>query len=614
MSDYEPRRQPPRRGPMGGPMGMGPGEKPKDFKKTWGKLIRYSSAFLPLVTVALAMAVAAAVLQTISPDWIRRLTDEITNGVPGLGGMLSGINMDLVVMICITLVSFYAVAAVLNFLLYWIMATVTQKICKSMRSDISGKINRLPFSYFNKTSYGDVLSRTTNDVDTIGQTLNQSVPTLVSAASTLVVALIMMFWTNWMMALTAVGASLLGFAMMAAIVKKSQKFFVAQQAGLGEINGHVEETYTGHSIVKVYNGGREFKGKFEEINGRLYISGWKSMFFSGIMMPLMLFVGNFGYVAVCIVGAVLTMDGVISFGVIAAFMLYVRFFTQPLSQFAQVTTNLQRTAAASERVFEFLEEKEMEDESKKPKLLDRAKGSVEFRNVRFGYTQDKIVINDFSAKVKPGQKIAIVGPTGAGKTTLVNLLMRFYELDGGEILLDGVPINEIPRENVHEQFCMVLQDTWLYEGTIKENIIYSKPGVSDDDVIAACKTVGLHHFVQTLPEGYDTMLSDSANLSEGQKQLLTIARAIIKDSRLLILDEATSSVDTRTERIVQDAMDILMKDRTSFIIAHRLSTIKNADLILVLRDGDIVESGDHNELLAQRGFYAELYNSQFETA
>jgi ATP-binding cassette subfamily B protein len=594
---------------------MGPAEKPKEFKKTMVKLIHYCKAYLPQVVAALIMAAFGTVLQVIGPDYLKALTDEITKGLPALlSGIPNSIDMHAIEAITFTLVGLYVCAAVLNFLQGWTMATVTQKISKQMRSDISNKINRLPFRFFNKVSYGDVLSRLTNDIDTIGQTLNQSVSTLVTAAAMLVGSLIMMLWTNVTMAMTAIGASLVGFVLIMVIMKRSQKHFVAQQKDLGNVNGHVEEAYTGHNVIKVYNSGAAFKKTFDEINQRLYESGWKSQFFSGLMFPLMSFIGNFGYVAVCIVGAVLAMNGTISFGVIVAFMIYVRLFTQPLSQFAQAASSLQRTAAAGERVFAFMEEEELEDESQKVKLLTNVKGDVEFRNVKFGYSPGKAVIHNFSAVVKAGQKIALVGPTGAGKTTVVNLLMRFYELDDGEILLDGVPTNEMSRENVHEQFCMVLQDTWLFEGTIKENIVYSMTGVSDEDVIAACKTVGMNHFIQTLPNGYDTVLNDSANLSEGQKQLLTIARAIIKDSPLLILDEATSSVDTRTERIVQGAMDALTVGRTSFIIAHRLSTIKNADLILVLKDGDIIESGTHTELLAQHGFYAELYNSQFETA
>ena len=609
------RSRRPVRGPFGGGPGMGPTEKPKEFRKTWMSLIRYSRSHMPMVIVALVMAVLGAVLEVVGPDKLKELTDEIIKGVLELNGGVPGvIDIDVVAALGLFLIGLYVGVAALKTVLNWTMATVTQKISRQMRSDISHKINRLPFSYFNKASYGDVLSRVTNDVDAIGVTLNQSIPALVTAVAMLIGSLIMMLITNWTMALTAVGSSILGFALMAIVVTKSQKFFVAQQNELGDMNGHVEEAYTGHTVIKAYNSGPEFKKAFEEINSRLYSSGWKSQFFTGMMWPMMSFIGNFGYVAVCVVGAVLTMDGAISYGVIVAFMLYVRLFTQPLSQLAQAASSLQRTAAASERVFEFLNEKELEGEAQKVKRITDAKGDVEFRNVRFGYTPDKTVIRDFSAKVKAGERIAIVGPTGAGKTTLVNLLMRFYEIDGGQILIDGVPTNEVAREDVHDQFCMVLQDTWLFEGTIKENIIYSKQNVSDEEVVAACKAVGLHHFIHTLPDGYDTALDDNTALSEGQKQLLTIARAIIKGSPLLILDEATSSVDTRTERIVQEAMDTLTRGRTSFIIAHRLSTIKNADKILVIRDGDIVESGTHSELLAKNGFYAELYNSQFETA
>jgi ATP-binding cassette subfamily B protein len=427
-------------------------------------------------------------------------------------------------------------------------------------------------------------------------------------------SLIMMFYNNWILAFTAVGASLIGFIVMMIIMKKSQAFFKSQQMNLGRINGHIEEIYAGHNVVKVYNGSKEARKTFQEINGNLYKSAWKSQFLSGLMMPFMGFVGNLGYVAVCVVGAALAMNGTISFGVIVAFMMYIRLFTQPLSQIAQAMNNLQRTAAASERVFEFLDEKELEQENVKRNSLKQIKGDVEFKHVKFGYSPKKPVIHDFSVKIKAGQKVAIVGPTGAGKTTMVNLLMRFYELNGGEILIDGISINQVPRENVHEQFSMVLQDTWLFEGTIKDNIIYSKQGVTDEEVKVACKTVGLHHYIKTLPDGYDTVLNDQASLSEGQKQLITIARAMIQNAPLLILDEATSSVDTRTERIVQVAMDQLTVGRTSFVIAHRLSTIKNSDLILVMKDGDIIESGSHTELLVKNGFYAELYNSQFEVA
>ena len=594
-------------------------EKPKEFRKTWAKLIRYSRPHLPVVIFAFALIVIATALMVMGPLYMKQLMDEIMvslpvfeNGIPVSPGF--PIDMEAVTMIGFTLIAMYSVATILNTGQGWIMATVTQKIAKQMRTDVSRKINRMPFRYFNKKSYGDVMSYLSNDVDTIAQTLNQGISSLIAAVSMLVGTLIMMFYINWIMAVTAVVSCSVGFLLMGIIIKRSQKQFNAQQIDLGNINGHVEESYSGHLIVKAYNNSASFKKSFEEINDKLYSSAWKSQFYSGLMFPLMGFIGNFGYVMICIMGAVLFLNHSITLGVIVAFMIYVRLFTQPFSQLAQAMQILQRTAAAGERVFEFLAEKEMDDESKKLRRITDAKGDVEFRNVKFGYTPEKTVIHDFSAKVKAGQNVAIVGPTGAGKTTIVNLLMRFYELDGGEILLDGVPTTEVPREDVHNQFCMVLQDTWLFEGTIKENIIYSEENVSDERVIDACKTVGLHDYIMTLPDGYDTVLNDSANLSEGQKQLLTIARSIIKNSPLLILDEATSSVDTRTERIVQKAMEELTEGRTAFIIAHRLSTIKNADKILVLKDGDIVESGTHEQLLAQGGFYAELYNSQFEGA
>lgn len=605
------------RGSMGGgPMG-GVVEKPKNFKLTMTKLINYCKRYLPSIMAAIIAAAAGTVLQIIGPDKLKELTNEIMKGLPAMVNgkpVVGSIDLDTVADIAWILVGFYAAAFLLNYLQSFIMSTVTQIISKKMRTDISGKVNRLPLKYFDSTSYGDVLSRVTNDVDAIGQTLNQSIATLVSSITMFVGSLIMMFYNNWIMALTAVGASIIGFVLMMLIMGKSQKFFTAQQEDLGRINGHIEENYAGHNVVKVYNGSREARKTFEEINTSLYKSAWKSQFLSGLMMPLMGFVGNLGYVAVCVVGAALAMNGTISFGVIVAFMVYIRLFTQPLSQIAQAMNNLQRTAAASERVFEFLEEKELEDESDKTGKLQQIKGDVEFRNIKFGYLPEKTIIHNFSAKIKAGQKVAIVGPTGAGKTTMVNLLMRFYDLDAGEILIDGVPIHQVPRENVHEQFGMVLQDTWLFEGTIRDNIIYSKQGVTDEEVKAACKTVGLHHFIKTLPEGYDTVLNDKASLSEGQKQLITIARAMIQNAPLLILDEATSSVDTRTERIVQAAMEKLTVGRTSFVIAHRLSTIKNSDLILVMKDGNIIESGNHTELLAKNGFYAELYNSQFEAA
>lgn len=593
----------------------GAAEKPKDLKQAWMKLIRYCKNYMPVIVAALVIDAIGTVLRIVGPDKLKDLTNEIAKGLPALVDgvpVLGTINFGTVVHIGVLLVFFYAGSAILSFLQGYMMATVTQRVSKNMRTEISQKINRLPLKYFDKVSYGDVLSRVTNDVDTIGQTMNQSIGALVTAITMFFGSLVMMFYTNWILALTAIGASLLGLVFMMVIMSRSQKYFVKQQQGLGDINGHIEEIYSGHSVVKAYNGGKVAKATFEKVNDELLDSGWKSQFMSGLMMPFMVFIGNLGYVAVCVVGAALAMNGSINIGIIVAFMMYVRLFTQPLSQLAQAFQNLQRTAAAGERVFGFFDEQELSDESQKGKKLTGVKGAVEFRHVKFGYTPDKTIIHDFSASVNAGQKVAIVGPTGAGKTTMVNLLMRFYELDGGEILIDGTPTGDLTRENVHEQFCMVLQDTWLFEGSIKENIIYSKPGVTDEDVVAACKTVGLHHFIKTLPNGYDTVLNESASLSQGQKQLVTIARAMIQNAPMLILDEATSSVDTRTEVIIQEAMDKLMAGRTSFVIAHRLSTIKNADLILVMKDGDIIESGTHGELLEKGGFYAELYNSQFE--
>lgn len=606
------------RGPGGGHGGMmASGEKAKDFKGSWSKLISFSHKYLPIIITALVLAAISTVLQIVGPNKLKDMTNEIVKGLPALvngAPIVGSIDFTAVFNIGIILAIFYATSGILAFSENYIMATITAKIAKELRTGISTKINKLPFKYFDKVSYGDVISRATNDVDAIGQTLYRSLDSLVRAITMFVGALIMMFYNSWILALVAVGSILLGFVLMALIMSKSQKYFNVQQKGLGDMNGHIEEIYTGHNVVKAYNGGEKAKAEFERINTSLYESGWKSQFLSGLMMPIMNFIGNFGYVAVCIVGAVLAMNNTISFGVIVAFMLYIRQFTQPLSQVAQAMQQLQRTAAASERVFEFFDEEELSDESQKLVRYENIKGDVEFKNVHFGYEKDKPIIKDFSAKINAGQKIAIVGPTGAGKTTMVNLLMRFYEVDSGEILIDNVPISHVPRESVHEQFCMVLQDTWLIEGSIKENIVYSKKGVRDEEVVEACKLVGLDHFINTLPNGYDTILNDKANLSAGQKQLITIARAMIQNAPLLILDEATSSVDTRTEKHVQEAMDKLTVGRTSFVIAHRLSTIKNADLILVMKDGDIIESGTHTQLLEKDGFYADLYNSQFELA
>jgi ATP-binding cassette subfamily B protein len=594
------------RGPGGMRMGgFGPVEK-RPFRKGWGKLIAFCKPYILIIIIAIVCAAGGASLTINGPGKLSEMTNLIT------AGFMGQIDLDAISTAAWTLVAIYGASVVLSYTQNFIMATVTQRICKSLRTAISQKINRLPLSYFDSTNTGDILSRVTNDVDTIGQTLNQSVSGLVAAITLFFGSVYMMLKTNALLALVAMGASLVGFAFMIVIMSRSQKYFTQQQKQLGAINGHVEEVYSGHNIIVAYNAEAQARDKFRGINDKLYESAWKSQFVSGLMMPLMNFIGNLGYVAVCVIGAALAMDGKLSFGGIVAFMIYVRLFSQPLSQFAQAATSLQATNAASFRVFEFLEKEDMPDESGKTEKLETARGDVEFRHVRFGYSPDKIIIKDFSANVKAGQKIAIVGPTGAGKTTMVNLLMRFYDAQSGSIAIDGVPVSALTRENVHSLFCMVLQDTWLFEGTIRENVIYSKAGVTDDQVVAACKAVGVHHFIKTLPNGYDTVLSDNAGLSGGQKQLITIARAMIENAPMLILDEATSSVDTRTEALIQRAMDKLMAGRTSFVIAHRLSTIRNADLILVMNEGDIIESGSHKELLAKGGFYANLYNSQFD--
>ncbi|MCC3863100.1 ABC transporter ATP-binding protein/permease [Terrisporobacter petrolearius] len=573
-----------------------------------GNLLAYMKKYSFALILAFIFAIGGSIITVISPDKLSEVTNLIIKGI------VVGINMDKISSICLTLAGLYGVSVVLSYLQGFIMATITQKTTKELRSDISNKIDKLPLKYFDKTTVGDVLSRMTNDVDTIGQTLNQSIGTLVSGISLLLGSLYMMTTTNRTLTITAVVSTVIGFGLMMLIISKSQKYFVNQQHYLGEINGHIEEAYTGHSVIKVYNAGEETNEKFKILNDNLKQSAWKSQFISGLMMPLMAFIGNFGYVAVCVVGAVLAFNNKISFGVIVAFMMYIRFFTQPLAQFAQAATSLQSTSAACKRVFEFLEEEEMEDESNKDISLENVEGHVKFEHVKFGYDKDKLIIKDFSADIKSGQKVAIVGPTGAGKTTLVNLLMKFYDVNSGTIKIDEVPIQSLSREKVHDLFCMVLQDTWLFEGTIRENITYNKEDVSQSVIVSACKAVGVDHFIRTLPEGYDTVLDDNTNLSAGQKQLITIARAMVKNAPLLILDEATSSVDTRTELLIQEAMDKLTVGKTSFVIAHRLSTIKNADVILVMKDGDIIESGNHEELLSVNGFYAELYNSQFEKA
>lgn len=592
-----------------GPMGGGRvAEKPKNFKIALKRLFRFIKPYIPTMLIALVFAVGGTVLTLVGPNQLQKLTDFMT------AGLLTGIDVDGALGVCYLLLGLYLGSFVLTYLQGFIMSTVTQKISRNLRTSISMKINVLPLKYFDTTTYGNILSRVTNDVDMIGQTLNNSVTQLVSGTVLLLGATVMMFVTNWIMALAAIGSAVIGFLLMTVIMKHSQKYFLQQQNALGEINGHIEETYSGHDVIKVYNGEQNVNNIFDKINMKLYSSAWKSQFMSGLMMPIMSFIGNLGFVAVCVVGGALALDGKIPFSVIVAFMVYVRLFTQPLSQIAQSATNLQSTAAASERVFEFLDEEELSDESHKTKILETAKGDVEFEHVVFGYDENKTIIKDFSAHAYSGQKIAIVGPTGAGKTTLVNLLMRFYEVNSGNIKIDGVPISELTRANLHDLFGMVLQDTWLFEGTIRENIAYSKTDATDEDIERACKAVGLHHFVKTLPDGYDTVIGDKTSLSQGQKQLVTIARAMVENAPLLILDEATSSVDTRTEELIQKAMDKLTEGRTSFVIAHRLSTIRNADLILVMKDGDIVESGNHEELLKKGGFYADLYNSQFDSA
>lgn len=588
--------------------------KPKKFQNSLKEMLGYLKPYLPWIGVAIVASVIATILQIIGPDQLKRITDEITKGLPKMVNgepIVSSIDMEAVKSITMMLAIFYGASLLLNLLQRLIMADVTQKISKSFREKIAAKVNRLPFHYFDNTTYGDILSRVTNDVDTLGQSLNQSIGSLLTSVVMLVGTLIMMTYNSGILTITTIVSSLTGFVAITVIMKKTQKHFKAQQENLGDINGQIEEVYTGHNIIKAYNAGEMVVDAFEETNEKLYTSAWKSQFLSGLMMPLMQFVGNFSYVMVCIVGGALAINGHISFGVIVAFMIYVRLFTNPLAEIAQSFNTLQRAAAAGERVFEFLNEDELEEEHVTEKL-DRAKGEVEFQNVRFGYDPDKIIIKNFSVKVDPGEKIAIVGPTGAGKTTIVNLLMRFYEINDGQILVDGIDTKKLSRKNLREQFCMVLQDSWVFEASVRENITFGEENISEEELIDVCKRVNLDHFIRTLPHGYDTILNDKQTLSQGQIQLLTIARAMVSHAPILILDEATSSVDTRTEIIVQDAMDELAKGRTSFVIAHRLSTIKNADLILVMKDGDIIEKGKHDDLLSQDGFYAELYNAQFE--
>lgn len=582
-------------------------EKPNNFGKTIMKLFKDINRYHISILVALIFAIASSVIAIICPNILSDLVDIITDGLK------SSIDMDAVRKTSLTLLILYICSSIIGYFQNFVLATVSNKYAKNLRGRIVSKINRLPLKFFDNHETGDILSRITNDVDSISQNLNHSLGTLVSSITLLVGSTIMMFTTNVVMSISAIIASLFGFALMFLILSKSQKYFEMKQAGLGNLNSHIEEIYSGHDIVKVYNGEKSAQNEFNKLNKDLYFSNQKSQFLSGLMPPIMGFIGNLGYVVVCIVGALLTIKGNISFGVIVAFMIYIRLFTNPLSQIAQAMTSLQSTAAASERVFEFLDEKEMLDESSISRIKDitNIKGNIEFKNVRFSYNEDKIIIKNFNANIKDGQKIAIVGPTGAGKTTLVNLLMKFYDINEGDILIDGISIKNISREQIHELFTMVLQDTWLFNGTVKENVVFNKKNISDEKIWQALSTVGIKHFVKTLSGGLGATIDNDESISQGEKQLLTIARGMLEETPFLILDEATSNVDTRTEELVQKAMDKLTKGKTSFIIAHRLSTIKNADLILVMNEGNIVEQGTHNSLMKKKGAYYELYNSQF---
>ena len=583
--------------------------RPNDFKKAISQLMTYLKAYRKTMVIAFTLAMLGAIFSLIGPQKLSDMTDLISKG------LATTIDVKAISKIGLFLVVLFLLSSLFTYIQGRMMAIMTQKVTYTLRQDIDQKMARLPLRYFDSTRFGDVLSRMTNDVDIVGQTLNQSLGTFITAISLFIGSLVMMFYTNAIMAISGILATLIGFLLMGSIMKISQKYFVAQQQNLGRLNAHVEEVYTGHQVMKAFNGEAQSQQQFAKLNEDLYQSARRSTFLSGLMMPLMRFIGNFGYVVVCVVGAYLCFNDKIEFGVIVAFMMYIRMFTQPLSQLAQVFNSLQQTAAASERIFEFLDEEEMTSEEGYLSQLDKPlQGQVDFEHVSFQYTPEKEIIKDFSLHVNPGETVAIVGPTGAGKTTIVNLLMKFYDLPHGDILLDGHSTKTMTRQLVHDQFCMVLQDTWLFEGTVKENIVYNQTDILDEDVVAAAKAVGIDHFIQTLPQGYDTVLDDDSALSQGQRQLITIARALVSKAPLLILDEATSSVDTRTELLVQQAMDHLMKGRTSFIIAHRLSTIKNADNIIVMRDGHIVEQGNHDALLAQNGFYAELYNSQFAEA
>ena len=586
----------------------------KKSKKSVGAAMGRSAAYMKssvvFVLPALLFAVASAVITIIGPDKVGEIATIMSDGLFGK------IDLAAIAKIGVTLALLYCLSAALGFLQQYIMASVTLKMSYRLRGELSEKINRVPQTYFLGTSQGDILSRITNDVSTLQQGLTNSLPTIIAAVTQFLGCLVMMFVTEWRLALISLAVTLIGMAALAVIVKRSQRYFADRQKCLGELNGYVEETYSGHEVIKISRAGEKVKKTFDGLNVNVYNANWKSQFLSGIMQPLMSVIGNVAYVAVCVAGSVLAINGSIDFGVIVSFILYVRLFTSPLTQIAQGLTNLQTASASAHRIFDFLESEELPDESGKTAELKEVRGEVEFEHVRFAYPDapEKTIIKDFSAKVHPGQKIAFVGSTGAGKTTMVNLLMRFFEINDGDIKIDGVSLKDLKRENIHDVFSMVLQDTWLFDGTIRENLVYNMPGITDERLEEVCKACGLDKFVHSLPDGFDTVLSESTSISAGQKQLLTIARAMLQNAPMLILDEATSSVDTRTELMIQRAMDELTKGRTSFVIAHRLSTIRNADLILVMKEGDIIESGTHDELMKKGGFYSELYNSQFEKA
>lgn len=594
---------------------MGPmqiAKKPKDFKKSFVQMAVYGKRYLKWVVIAMVLALVGTILSLIGPNLIGNITDSIFDAIDKTTYTVAQINMHTIWKYVAILVCIYVIGGLLSYAQSFIMATVTQRYTLHMRKDISRKINKVPLKYFDSTTYGEILSRVTNDADTVGDNMNMSIGSLVTNVSMLLGSLLMMFIKSWLLTLAVIGTTILGFGLMMLIMAKSQKYFVSQQKFLGRLNGHIEEVYSGQQVINVYNAQQECKQKFDNYNEKLYRSAWKSQFLSGLMQPIMAFIGNLGYTVVCVLGAVLILKGKMTFGAITAFMIYIRLFINPLSQIAQSFTSVQTMVASGERVFEFLNEKEMDNEDHKTMKLTNIKGDVEFDNVKFSYNEDKEIIHDFSLKVKAGQKVAIVGKTGAGKTTLVNLLMRFYEINSGAIKIDGINIQDLTRENVHDMFSMVLQDSWLFNASVKDNIVYNKKDVGLDTIIDAFKACGIDNFIKALPNGYDTILDDNTAISAGQKQLITIARAMVQNNPMLILDEATSSVDTRTEVLIQRAMDKLMHGRTSFVIAHRLSTIKNADIILVLEDGDIVEIGNHETLLQKNGAYAKLYNSQFE--